>query len=79
MSFTLRLLKVSASSWYREIDMTDEGGSIEFTSATIIGAAAIVTLIQSDHIAMACPAPACWSRITSLTARRVRGKSPSHG
>ena len=47
--FTCALLKVSAQQLgISEIDMTDEGGSIEFTSATIVEPAAIVTLIQSD-------------------------------
>jgi len=49
--FTCALLKVSAQQLgISEIDMTDEGGSIEFTSTTVVEPAAIVNLIQSDPL-----------------------------
>ncbi len=52
--FTAALLRVRAQRLgISEIDMTDEGGSIEFTSATVVEPAAIVNLIQSD--------PQCYS------------------
>jgi len=49
--FTCALLRVSAQQLgISEIDMTDEGGSIEFTSTTVVEPAAIVNLIQSDPL-----------------------------
>ncbi|MDG2461072.1 MAG: transcription-repair coupling factor [Luminiphilus sp.] len=47
--FTCARLKVAAKQLgISEIDMTDEGGSIEFKSSTVVEPAAIVSLIQSD-------------------------------
>ena len=67
--FTCALLKVSAQQLgISEIDMTDEGGSIEFTSATIVEPAAIVTLIQSD--------PHCYS-LSGSGKLRVKKSLPS--
>ncbi len=49
--FTAALIKVRAQQLgISEIDMTDEGGSIEFTAATVVEPAAIVNLIQSDPL-----------------------------
>ena len=67
--FTCALLKVSAQQLgISEIDMTDEGGSIEFTSTTVVEPAAIVTLIQSD--------PHCYS-LTGSGKLRVKKSLPS--
>ena len=67
--FTCALLKVSAQQLgISEIDMTDEGGSIEFTSATTVEPAAIVTLIQSD--------PHCYS-LSGSGKLRVKKSLPS--
>ena len=67
--FTCALLKVSAQQLgISEIDMTDEGGSIEFTSATVVEPAAIVTLIQSD--------PHCYS-LSGSGKLRVKKSLPS--
>ena len=47
--FTCALLRTSAQRLgIGEIDMTEEGGSIEFKPATVVEPASIVTLIQSD-------------------------------
>jgi len=47
--FTCALLRISAQRLgIGEIDMTEDGGSIEFKPATIVEPAAIVSLIQSD-------------------------------
>jgi transcription-repair coupling factor (superfamily II helicase) len=47
--FTCAALRVAAERLgISEIDMTDEGGSIEFKSSTLVEPAAIVSLIQSD-------------------------------
>ena len=67
--FTCALLKVSAQQLgISEIDMTDEGGSIEFTSTTVVEPTAIVTLIQSD--------PHCYS-LTGSGKLRVKKSLPS--
>jgi len=61
--FTAALLRVRAQRLgISEIDMTDEGGSIEFTSATVVEPAAIVNLIQSD--------PQCYSLKTPRSRLR---------
>ena len=47
--FTCALLRISAQRLgIGEIDMTEDGGSIEFKPATVVEPAAIVSLIQSD-------------------------------
>ena len=51
-----------------EIDMTDEGGSIEFTAATVVEPAAIVNLIQSD--------PLCYS-LSGSGKLRVKKSLPT--
>lgn len=67
--FTCALLKVSAQQLgISEIDMTDEGGSIAFTSTTVVEPAAIVTLIQSD--------PHCYS-LSGSGKLRVKKSLPS--
>ncbi len=49
--FTCAALRVTAERLgISEIDMTDEGGSIDFKSSTRVEPAAIVSLIQSDPI-----------------------------
>ena len=49
--FTCAALRVAAERLgISEIDMTDEGGSIDFKSSTLVEPAAIVSLIQSDPI-----------------------------
>jgi transcription-repair coupling factor (superfamily II helicase) len=68
--FTAALLRVRAQRLgISEIDMTDEGGSIEFTSATVVEPAAIVNLIQSD--------PQCYS-LSGSGKLRVKKALPKH-
>ena len=65
--FTSALIKVRARQLgISEIDMTDEGGSIEFTAATVVEPA-IVNLIQSD--------PLCYSLSGS---GKLSKKIPAH-
>ena len=67
--FTAALLKVRAQQLgISEIDMTDEGGSIEFTAATVVEPAAIVNLIQSD--------PLCYS-LSGSGKLRVKKSLPT--
>ena len=67
--FTAALLKVGAQQLgISEIDMTDEGGSIEFTAATVVEPAAIVNLIQSD--------PLCYS-LSGSGKLRVKKSLPT--
>ncbi len=67
--FTCALLRVSAQQLgISEIDITDEGGSIEFTPSTVVEPAAIVTLIQSE--------PHCYS-LSSSGKLRVKKSLPS--
>ena len=67
--FTCALLKVSAQQLgISEIDMTDEGGSIEFNATTSVEPAAIVSLIQSD--------PHCYS-LTNTGKLRVKKSLPA--
>ena len=67
--FTAALIKVRAQQLgISEIDMTDEGGSIEFTTATVVEPAAIVNLIQSD--------PLCYS-LSGSGKLRVKKSLPT--
>ena len=67
--FTAALIKVRAQQLgISEIDMTDEGGSIEFTATTSVEPAAIVSLIQSD--------PHCYS-LTNTGKLRVKKSLPA--
>ena len=67
--FTAALIKVRAQQLgISEIDMTDEGGSIEFTAATVVEPAAIVNLIQSD--------PLCYS-LSGSGKLRVKKSLPT--
>ena len=67
--FTSALIKVRAQQLgISEIDMTDEGGSIEFTAATVVEPAAIVNLIQSD--------PLCYS-LSGSGKLRVKKSLPT--
>ena len=67
--FTAALIKVRAQRLgISEIDMTDEGGSIEFTAATVVEPAAIVNLIQSD--------PLCYS-LSGSGKLRVKKSLPT--
>ena len=67
--FTCALLKVSAQQLgISEIDMTDEGGSIEFNATTSVEPSAIVSLIQSD--------PHCYS-LTNTGKLRVKKSLPA--
>ena len=67
--FTGALIKVRAQQLgISEIDMTDEGGSIEFTAATVVEPAAIVNLIQSD--------PLCYS-LSGSGKLRVKKSLPT--
>ena len=67
--FTAALIKVRAQQLgISEIDMTDEGGSIEFTAATLVEPAAIVNLIQSD--------PLCYS-LSGSGKLRVKKSLPT--
>ena len=67
--FTCALLKVSAQQLgIIEIDMTDEGGSIEFNANTSVEPASIVSLIQSD--------PRCYS-LTNTGKLRVKKSLPA--
>ena len=67
--FTCAQLRIAAQQLgISEIDMTDEGGSIEFNASTVVEPAAIVTLIQSD--------PLCYS-LTGSGKLRVKKSLPS--
>jgi transcription-repair coupling factor (superfamily II helicase) len=67
--FTAALIKVRAQQLgISEIDMTDEGGSIKFTAATVVEPAAIVNLIQSD--------PLCYS-LSGSGKLRVKKSLPT--
>ena len=67
--FTCAQLRIAAQQLgISEIDMTDEGGSIEFNTSTVVEPAAIVTLIQSD--------PLCYS-LTGSGKLRVKKSLPS--
>ena len=67
--FTAALIKVRAQPLgISEIDMTDEGGSIGFTAATVVEPAAIVNLIQSD--------PLCYS-LSGSGKLRVKKSLPT--
>ena len=67
--FTAAFIKVRAQQLgISEIDMTDEGGSIEFTAATVVEPAAIVNLIQSD--------PLCYS-LSGSGKLRVKKSLPT--
>jgi transcription-repair coupling factor (superfamily II helicase) len=67
--FTAALLRVRAQALgISEIDITDEGGSIEFTTTTVVEPADIVTLIQSD--------PLCYS-LSGSGKLRVKKSLPT--
>ena len=67
--FTAAMIRVRAQSLgISEIDMTDEGGSIEFTATTVVEPADIVTLIQSD--------PLCYS-LSGSGKLRVKKSLPT--
>jgi transcription-repair coupling factor (superfamily II helicase) len=67
--FTAAMIRVRAQSLgISEIDITDEGGSIEFTATTVVEPADIVTLIQSD--------PLCYS-LSGSGKLRVKKSLPT--
>ena len=67
--FTAALIRVQAQALgISEIDITDEGGSIEFTATTVVEPADIVTLIQSD--------PLCYS-LSGSGKLRVKKSLPT--
>ena len=67
--FTCAQLRVAAQKLgISEIDMTDEGGSIEFKSSTAVEPAAIVKLIQAE--------PLCYS-LSATGKLRVKKPLPT--